>query len=510
MKRIFAMLLCAVLLIGSAYAVDLKAPTGIYANSGAFLIADAGQNAIFSMDENGSPVLFAGKINPADALGKPAGGYLDGEALTAQFDTPWDVVSFKGGFVVSDSGNNCLRYIANGKVSTFAGSRTAALTNGAGEKAAFNSPRGLAADGATLYVADTLNNCIRAVDETGNVTTFAGSAEEGYADGSLAAARFDGPVGVCCYAGALYVADTGNHCIRKIENGQVTTLTGGNTGVYEDSSEKAGGYADGWAEGALFRSPMDVAADANGVYIADTGNSAVRMLSKGWVCTFSGEAGGLSQPAGLVIDNGLLYISDKFNGSLHTGSFIEVYDYFADVYQDSWFAENVDFAITNGLFNGVSETQFAPYGAMSRGMIAAVLGRTAQIPDRDLIPYGAKTFSDVPADAYYAANLSWAADNGIISGTGDGSFNPDGNATRQDTVTMLYRLAKVMERDTAASAPLTAFTDSTQVAPYAAEAMSWAVAKGIISGNDQKQLMPTAEITRAEAAKIFSQFAMMK
>ena len=515
MKKAVALLLCAVLLISGALAADMKSPTGIWANSGAILIADSSQNAIYSIGEfskghGDEPELYAGKINPADIYGEPAGGYLDGDALTAQFDAPWDVQVFGDGFVVSDSGNNCLRMIANGKVTTFSGSRIAALTNGSASKAAFNSPRGLARDGATLYVADTLNNCIRAVDEKGNVTTFAGSAEEGYKDGSLTAARFNGPSGIYCYRGDIYVADTGNHCIRMIRDGQVTTIAGQNSGVYEDSSEKAGGFADGWAENALFRSPLDVWADAGGVYIADTGNSALRLLKNGWVATLAADEDGLSQPAGLAFDDSGLYVTDRFSGEVFIAQFANSENLFSDVPAGSWYAEYVSLAVDFGLFNGVSETAFDPNGSMQRGMIAAVLARAAQIPNRDLIIYGEKTFSDVPADAYYKDSLAWCADSGIISGIGNGEFAPTSSATRQETVTMLYRLAGVMGRDVTASASLAEFADGADVADFAKTAMEWAVSKKIISGNEQKQLLPAAEMTRAQAAKIFSEFAMQK
>ena len=514
MKRIIAMLLCAVLLIGGAYASDLKSPTGLYAGSSAVLVADSAQNAIYSLGADGQPVLYAGKINPDDIYGEPAGGYLDGEALAAQFDTPWDVVAFGDGYVVSDSGNNCIRYISGGQVTTLAGDTVAGLKNGKGTAARFSSPRGLAVDDAgVLYVADTLNNCIRVIDKTEGAFTFAGSAAEGNADGSLLDACFNGPTGLCWFGGALYVADTGNHAVRKIENGQVTTIVGQNSGVYEGSTELAGGFADGWAEAALLSSPADVAADENGIYIADTGNSALRLLDNdGWVTTFTAVEDGsaLAQPSGVEIYDGVLYITDKFTGELLYGAYYTADSYFSDVPANSWFMPYVDFAVSNSLFKGVSDSVFDPNGFMQRGMIAAVLGRAAQIPDRSLILYGEKTFSDVPADAYYAAALSWAADKGIISGTGDGSFNPAGNATRQDTVTMLYRLAKAMGRDITKAADLSAFADSGEVASYAQSAMQWAVANGIIGGNELKQLLPTAQITRAQAAKIFCEFAKLK
>lgn len=512
MKKMLALLLGALLLGTSALAVSPKAPVGLGFNAEYFLVADAGQNQILSIDENGEISVFAGALNPNDIYGNAAGGYLDGDAGSAQLDAPWDVIAFAGGYIVSDSGNNCLRMIKDGKVTTFAGSRAAALTNGAGSTAAFNSPRGLATDGEKLYVADALNNCIRAVTKSGTVSTFAGAAAEGYADGSVTTARFNAPSGLCWFGGALYVADTGNHCIRMIKDDKVTTIAGQNSGVYEGSDEKAGGYADGWAENALFSSPCDVAVDENGVYVADTGNAAVRWMDKsGWVCTaFSADEAGLSQPAGVEVYNGKIYASDRFTGVLAAGGFLDVSEYFTDVPADSWFADFVDFASQNSLFNGVTASSFDPSGTMQRGMLAAVLGRAAQIPDRNLILAGSGSFSDVPRGEYYESALAWAADKGVISGVGDGSFAPEKNATRQETVTMLYRLARVMELDNTKTAELSGFADSESVADWAKPAMQWAVAEGIIGGNEKAELRPLAELTRAEAAKIFTQFAKLK
>ncbi|HLK61275.1 MAG TPA: hypothetical protein VKU00_32295 [Chthonomonadaceae bacterium] len=113
------------------------------------------------------------------------------------------------------------------KVDTFAGDLEPGDADGIGYVARFDRPTGLALDTqGNLYVADTGNNRIRKVTPDGQVTTFAGS-EEGLTDGSALQARFHAPCGVCVAPdGAVYVADTGNHCVRRIQNGEVTTLKG--------------------------------------------------------------------------------------------------------------------------------------------------------------------------------------------------------------------------------------------------------------------------------------------
>ena len=508
MKKTLALVLAVLTLTGSALAAsEPTAPTGMYAEGDVLLIADSSQNVVLSRKGNELSTL-AGIVNPKDIYGKSVGGYLDGNATTAQFNSPWDVVPFLKGYAVSDSGNNCLRYIANGKVTTLAGNGKVGFANGKSANARFHSPRGLAVDdGGTLYIADTLNHCIRSMNQTCEVSTFAGSTQAGDADGALTSARFGAPTGLFWYDGALYVTDVDNHSIRKIENGQVTTVSGNRSSTYENSTEPAGGYADGWAGTALFRNPCDVAVDAKGIYVADTGNSVVRKIDRdGWVSTVSFAGNQLNQPAGLAVNNGSIYVSDKFTGAIRSTKLTQSHETYTDVAANSWYADYVDFVTANNLFHGVSDTSFQPNGNMQRGMLAAVLARTAQVSNRDLIPSGKTTFSDVPSNAYYKDALAWAADHNVISGFRSGAFAPGNYATRQETVTMLYRLAKVLDLDVSASASLTTFQDSASVASWAKPAMSWAVAKGIVSGNKQGQLSPDAVVTRAQAAKLFSTF----
>ena len=204
MKKLLALLLTAALLTGGASAVTTPmSPTGIYAKGSTVLIADTKQNVVLSLTEDGSFDKL-GAVNPSDIYGSPVGGYVDGDLQSAQFNAPWDVAPFLEGYAVSDSGNNCIRYIAGNKVTTLAGSAKSGYTDAVSTNAAFNSPRGLAVDGAgTLYIADTLNNCIRAMDKDCKVTTFAGSTQEGNNDGSLSAASFRQPTGLCWYQNAL-------------------------------------------------------------------------------------------------------------------------------------------------------------------------------------------------------------------------------------------------------------------------------------------------------------------
>ncbi len=211
-------------------------------------------------------------------------------------------------------------------VTTFAGAAVAGSADGRRSRARFDAPAGLAADAAgNLYVADAGNSTIRKITPDGAVTTLAGIAgAEGSADGPGSLARFSRPAAVAVdAAGAIFVADTGNHTIRKIApDGTVSTVAGsaGNPGA-----------ADGPAGDARFDSPKGVAVDAAGnIYVADTRNQTLRKIGPGGaVTTLAGSAGSsgandgtgaaarFTDPAGLAVDGaGNVYVGQPRSGSI--------------------------------------------------------------------------------------------------------------------------------------------------------------------------------------------------
>ncbi len=212
-------------------------------------------------------------------------------------------------------------------ITTVAGlAGNAGTADGTGNAARFNGPCDLAADGAgNLFVADTNNNAIRKVTSAGVVTTIAGLAGvTGSTDGTGTAARFNSPAGITLDgAGNLFVADTYNHTIRKVTPAGVVTTVAGQAGT--------GGGADGTGSAAAFNYPSDVAADGSGnLYVADTNNHAIRMItSAGVVSTVAGSlgtagsangAGGaarFSSPEGVTVDgSGNLYVADTDNQTI--------------------------------------------------------------------------------------------------------------------------------------------------------------------------------------------------
>jgi len=245
-------------------------------------------------------------------------GFKDGAGTSAQFNGPFGVVADAAGNVyVADQLNHLIRKItAEGLVSTLAGS-TEGLRDGAGRSAQFSYPVGVAVDAEdNVYVADYGNDLIRKITSEGLVSTLAGGTE-GFRDGAGTSAQFNGPAGVAVDAeGNVYVADQLNHRIRKITSeGLVSTLAG--------STE---GFRDGDGTSAQFSYPSDVVLDAEGnVYVADWGNHLIRkIIPEGEVSTLAGSTEGFGDgagrsaefngPTGVAVDAaGNVYVADMFN-----------------------------------------------------------------------------------------------------------------------------------------------------------------------------------------------------
>jgi sugar lactone lactonase YvrE len=251
------------------------------------------------------------------ASGDGIDGLRDGAAAQARYSDPWGIaIDAHGAMYLADAGtNNRIRRIGvDGLVSTLAGGREG-FADGLGTAAAFNTPSGLALDAAgNLYVADAGNHAIRKITPQGAVTTLAGTGTAGYRDGPASQAQFDGPIGVAVdAAGKVYVADTYNDRIRVIGlDGNVATLAGSD----------ASGYGDGIGSAASFDTPCALAVDKAGtLWVADTGNGAIRRVTAdGKVDTFARATALedkvlLRRPLSLALTwDGHLYVGDMAHG----------------------------------------------------------------------------------------------------------------------------------------------------------------------------------------------------
>ncbi len=177
---------------------------------------------------------------------------------------------------------------------------------------------------------------------------------------------------------------------------------------------------------------------------------------------------------------------------------------FIDVDQTQWYHSGIDFVVQNGLFNGISATEFSPDGTMTRAMLVTVLYRMAGSP---VILVG-NSFSDVPADSWFAPSVTWGKVTGIVNGIGDGLFAPNDYVTREQVATILCRYAVRNGVDVYAEDALAPFVDAQLVSTYATDAMNWAISCGLIGGIGDQTLDPQGSATRAQVAAILMRYCL--
>jgi len=263
----------------------------------------------------------------AGSFGGP--GFEDGTATAARFNSDAAIaVDGSGNVYVADSGNHTIRVISpTGEVTTLAGvAETPGVTDGRGAHALFNTPSGIYVNGSgAVFVADSFNHTIRKIG-SGVTSTFVGyPGFFGFVNNTGSAARFNQPRGITADgSGNLYVADTGNHSIRMITpGGAVTTLAG--TGV--------SGNANGTGTAASFSVPIGIVYEptSNALYVADSGNRVVRRITLpgAVVTTFAGTMstpghgdgapGFFFSPSGITVDSaGTFYVSDSTDHTIRS------------------------------------------------------------------------------------------------------------------------------------------------------------------------------------------------
>ena len=269
---------------GPATSAQLDRPGGVAVDEGGYVfIADTGNNRIRQIDPDGVITTLAG--------GEDGG---EGSAMEGQFAAPRDVaVDSDGNLYVADTGNHQIQVIDDtGMVTRVAGIEGLG-DGGPATEARLLEPAGLALVDGTIYITDTGNNRIRKVDADGIITTFAGSGERGDAgdDGPALEAQFNGPSLIAVDAeGSVYISDRLNHRVRKVDtNGTITNFAGsGERGPFEDQTAIGDG---GPATEARLILPTGLAFDAAGnLYITDPGNHRIRKVdTQGRITTFAGS-----------------------------------------------------------------------------------------------------------------------------------------------------------------------------------------------------------------------------
>lgn len=173
-------------------------------------------------------------------------------------------------------------------------------------------------------------------------------------------------------------------------------------------------------------------------------------------------------------------------------------------YYNDWAHAGIVYALQNGWMNGISGTQFAPEGTMTRAMLVTALWRMAGQP----APSGEAVFSDVPSGTWYTDAVLWAAENGIVAGVGKNRFRPDGFITREQLATVLYRYAAWQGKDGSFD-PLPDFPDGGSASQWAKDALAWAVTEKLLNGtviDGTRFLCPADCATRAQIAAILMRY----
>ncbi len=413
------------------------APTGLVVNkNGNLYVTDSGNQLIREVTPAGAVSTVAGTVGQS--------GILDGTGISAGFNSPQGpAVDAAGNLYVADYNSATIRKITPaGVVTTFAGlALTTGVTDGTGTAARFNKPSGVAVDSSgNVYVADSGNHTIRKITSAGVVTTLAGSATvSGNTDGTGTAAFFNNPRSVVVdSAGNLYVADTNNNAIRMVTSAGVVKLFVGQAGTY--------GYTDGVGTAARFSFPNSLALDSAGnLYVADELNHVIRKVtSTGTVSTFAGLAGTsgsvdgtgsaarFSSPTGVAVDgSGNVYVTDYANFLIRKISSSGVVTTVAGVVGMAGALDGLGYNLTPALFSSPSATAVDTLGNV----------------------YVADTANNLIRRIDATGVVSTLAGNssalGRLDGTGTGaSFNapsgvataPNGNVYVADTANHLIRL----------------------------------------------------------------------
>jgi len=308
---------------GFAVLAQLNMPEDIsFDHKGNLYISDTGNHKIKRYD----PIKL--EISEICGLGKP--GYADNKSSKSSFNAPSSLkINADGQIIIADTKNNCIRKISFGnlnndfEVNTIAGKNTPGSKDGSLGLAELNKPSSIAKDSlGNIYIADTFNHLIRKLDKNGNLSRFAGSLQ-GYEDGDATKAKFSFPEDIVIDSqDNLFVADSGNHRIRKIsKTGSMSSFAG--DGLQDND--------DGSFKNASFNYPKALAIDANdNLLVADSANNSVRLLIKqsSHVFTFAGNnraglvdgpalSASFNTPSDLAINSqGEIFVADTNNHAI--------------------------------------------------------------------------------------------------------------------------------------------------------------------------------------------------
>jgi hypothetical protein len=206
----------------------------------------------------------------------------------------------------------------------------------------------------------------------------------------------------------------------------------------------------------------------------------------------------------MVVDkenNTITYVSPEETDDVN----VKVYEKFNDVEEDDWYVSYLSHLVQLGIINGFGGDVFAPYDYMTRAEFVTVLAYTSEA---DLAQYkGESSFSDVSASAWYARQVEWAHQNGLIQGRKQGFFDPESPIAREEAAILMYRYAK-MEDGSMAQSSMSGYvyTDEADISSWAREDVDAMSVAGVFCGDETQYFHPRYPLLRAECVKIFSAY----
>ncbi len=297
------------------------------------------------------------------------------------------------------------------------------------------------------------------------------------------------------YAAGLMIYNGENYGNGKIELSNGGSLT-----------SKAGDTAAGYGVAPTYLGQVEADIDGSSTFTAEGATFAslaeltgVSVVSDGKTVTYDSEKYGYVDADGNLVKK--ISVEPESTDIPEAGAFP-----FTDVKAADWFYNVIKAVYNEGLMSGVTETEFAPKAALTRGMVTTIIGRMGAAETADV----STAFTDIDADAYYAPYVAWAAENGIVSGFTDGTFRPGENVTREQTAAILYRYMQYIGADVSVGEDtnILSFTDADEISEYAFPALQWACGTGVMHGYGDGTLAPKSGITRAEFAAMISGVAL--
>lgn len=180
---------------------------------------------------------------------------------------------------------------------------------------------------------------------------------------------------------------------------------------------------------------------------------------------------------------------------------------YPDVTKDDWFKESVYFVTARGMMSGTGDGKFNPNAPMTRGMFVTALGNLA---NANISAYKTSSFTDVDTGAYYLGHAEWAVKNNIVTGTSATTFAPNQAITRQEMAVIMQNYAKAIGYNLSSARTETVFADSANIEKWAKPAVKEMQMAGVMMGKNGNNFDPTATATRAEGSAVLRRFAALK